>query len=159
MRTAIYKAIAARLENAGAGVQHVGLWNRDTDSLARQKAFRLPAVFVEFEPLQWTRLAAGARSADLRVRLHVVNDLLASDGDKYQDKALQRLDLVERVSAAVQGLSGDGFNTFMPVESVTDHDHDRVTRDEEAFVTRVTDTSAVPPRHAATGVNLALETS
>ena len=58
------------------------------------------------------------------------------------------------MSAAIQGLCGDGFNCFMLVESVTDHDHERVQHDEECYVTRVNDTSAVKPRTVAVGVTL-----
>ena len=49
MRKAIYKAVADRLKNQKVGVKFVSLWNRNTEQLSKQKAFRLPAVFVEFE--------------------------------------------------------------------------------------------------------------
>ena len=148
MRKAIYKAVADRLKNQKVGVKFVSLWNRNTEQLSKQKAFRLPAVFVEFEPIEWSQLSRGARSADIRVRLHVVTETLASpeEGGKYQDRALEHLDLIERIDAEVQGLSGEGFNCFMLVESVTDHDHERVQHDEECFVTHATDTSAVKPQ-------------
>ena len=156
MRKAIYKAVADRLKNQKVGVKFVSLWNRNTEQLSKQKAFRLPAVFVEFEPIEWSQLSRGARSADIRVRLHVVTETLASpeEGGKYQDRALEHLDLIERIDAEVQGLSGEGFNCFMLVESVTDHDHERVQHDEECFVTRATDISAVKPQAVAVGVTL-----
>ena len=77
MRKAIYKAVADRLKNQKVGVKFVSLWNRNTEQLSKQKAFRLPAVFVEFEPIEWSQLSRGARSADIRVRLHVVTETLA----------------------------------------------------------------------------------
>lgn len=154
MRKAIYKAIAGRIKNETVGVKHVSLWNRDTEQLTKQKAFRLPAVFVEFETIEWTQLTQGARSADIRVRLHIVTETLATpeDGGKYQDLAFEHLDLIECVCAAMQGLSGEGFNCFMLVESVTDHNHEHVQHDEECFVTRATDASAVRPQKTVTGV-------
>jgi len=156
MRKAIYKAVAERLKTAKIGIQYISLWNRNTEQLTKQKAFRMPAVFVEFEPIDWSQLSQGARSADIRVRLHVITETLATpeEGGRYQDRALEHLDLLERVSAAVAGLCGDGFNCFMLVESVTDHDHERVQHDEECYVTRATDTSAVKPRTVAVGVVL-----
>ena len=66
MRKAIYKAVADRLKNQKVGVKFVSLWNRNTEQLSKQKAFRLPAVFVEFEPIEWSQLSRGARSADTR---------------------------------------------------------------------------------------------
>ena len=111
MRKAIYKAVAERLKTAKIGIQYISLWNRNTEQLTKQKAFRMPAVFVEFEPIDWSQLSQGARSADIRVRLHVITETLASpeEGGRYQDRALEHLDLLERVSAAMQGLCGDGF--------------------------------------------------
>lgn len=156
MRKAIYKAVAERLKTAKVGIQFTSLWNRNTEQLTKQKAFKMPAVFVEFEPIDWGQLAQGARSADMRVRLHIITETLATPeaGGRYQDKALGHLDLLERVSAAMQGLCGDGFNCFMLVESVTDHDHERVRHDEECYVTRINDASAVKPRAVAVGVTL-----
>ncbi|MEG1842399.1 MAG: hypothetical protein RR221_06760 [Alistipes sp.] len=156
MRKTIYKAITDRLKGTKLNIKHISLWNRNTEQLAKQKGFRLPAVFVEFEQIQWSQLQTRARSADLRVRLHIITGTLASpeDGGRYQDQALEHLDLIESISGAMQGLCGNGFNCFMLSESVTDHDHDRVRHDEECYVTRVNDTSAVKPRTVAIGVRL-----
>ena len=156
MRKTIYKAICARLNAAQLGIKYISLWNRNTEQLTKQKAFKMPAVFVEFEPIDWSQLSRGARSADMRVRLHVITETLATpeEGGRYQDRALEHLDLLERVSAAVQGLCGDGFNCFMLVESVTDHDHERVRHDEECYVTRATDSSAIKPQAVAIDVKL-----
>lgn len=156
MRKTIYKAIAARLKGASLGIKYISLWNRNTEQLATQKGFRLPAVFVEFEPIQWSQLQSRARSADLRIRLHIVTETLATpeDGSKYQDQALEHLDLIESISGAIQGLCGDGFNGLMLVESTTDHEHERIEQNEECYITRITDTSAVKPRTVAVGVQL-----
>lgn len=156
MRKTIYKAIAARLKGAKLDIKHISLWNRNTEQLAKQKGFRLPAVFVEFEPIQWSQLQGRARSADVRVRLHIVTESLATpeDGGKYQDQALEHLDLIESISGAIQGLCGDGFNGLMLVESTTDHDHERIEQNEEVYITCATDTSAVKPRAVAVGVQL-----
>lgn len=156
MRKAIYKAICARLNAAQLGIKYINLWNRNTEQLTKQKAFKMPAVFVEFEPINWSQLSRGARSADVRVRLHIVTETLATaeDGGKYQDKALEHLDLIENISAKMQGLAGEGFNCFMRVESVTDHDHEQVQHDEECFVTGVTEISAVKPQTGIVGVKL-----
>lgn len=156
MRKTIYKAITTRLNGANLDIKHISLWNRNTEQLATQKGFRLPAVFVEFEPIQWSQLQSRARSADLRIRLHIVTETLATpeDGSSYQDQALEHLDLIESISGVMQGLCGDGFNGLMLVESVTDHDHERIEQNEECYITRVTDTSAVKPRAVAVGVRL-----
>ncbi len=156
MRKTIYKAIAEKLRNANTGVKYISLWNQNTEYLSKQKAFRMPAVFIEFEPIGWSQLSRGARSADIRVRLHIVTETLASpeDGGKYQDRALEHFELIERIETAIQGLSGNGFNCFMLVESITDHNHEQIRHDEECYVTRATDTSAEKPQIIATDVKL-----
>lgn len=157
MRNLIYKAIADRVAVAKLGFHYISLWNMNTDQLRQQKAFRMPAMFVEFETIQWTQLSQGGRSAEVRVRLHIVTDTLATPevGGKYQDKALAHLDFLERVGAAMQGLAGDGFNGFTLVETVTDHDHEQVRRDELCYLTRVNDLSGVKPRTTVSDVTLA----
>lgn len=156
MRKKIYQAIAERLRGKVPDVKYISLWNRNTEQLSKQMAFRMPAVFVEFEPVTWSQYTQGVRSADVRVRLHIVTETLATPeyGGRYQDKALAHLELIENISAAIQGLAGDGFNGFMLVESVTDHNHTQVEDNEECYITRFTDNSARRPQTVAVGVQL-----
>lgn len=159
MRKVVYKAITDRIKSTVPEVRFISLWNQNTEQLEKQRAFRFPAVFVEFEAIQWSQLTRGARAADLRVRLHIVTETLAGpeDGGKYQDRALEHFDLIERIDAAMQGLSGKGFNSFMLVESITDHNHARVEVNQECFVTHLTDTSAVSAPTIVTGINPAVK--
>ena len=145
MRNTIYKAIADRAAAARLGIAHVSLWNRNTDRLRESKAFRMPALFVEFAPIAWSQLSRGGRTAEVRVKIHVVTETLATPemGGRYQDKALEHLDFLERVGAAMQGLSGDGFNHFVLIETATDHDHEQIRCDELTFITRAVDLSSV----------------
>lgn len=55
MRKAIYQAICNRIIAADLGIGFISLWNNNTEALTKQKAFRLPAVFVEFEPIRWAQ--------------------------------------------------------------------------------------------------------
>ncbi len=157
MRKAIYKAIADRLNAAELGIGYISLWNQNTEQLRQQKAFRLPAVFIAFDPIVWSQRGQGARAADVRVRLHVVTETLATPevGGKYQDKALEHLDFLEKVAAAMQGLAGDGFNCLMLTETITDHDHEQLRRDELCYITGATDTAGVKPRTTISGIALA----
>lgn len=156
MRNQIYKAIADRAAAAKLGFRYISLWNQNTEQLRQQKAFRTPALFVEFELIAWSQLGIGGRSAEVRIRLHVVTDTLATPeiGGKYEDKALAHLDFLERVAAAMQGLAGDGFNRFMLIETVTDHDHEQLRRDELRYLTRIGDLSGIKPRATVSGVAL-----
>lgn len=157
MRNVIYKAIAGRVKAAKLAIHHIDLWNQNVDKLSENRAFRFPALFVEFEPIQWAQRGQGVRAADIRVRIHIVTKAPATPevGGKYQDRALEHLDFLESVGGAMQGLSGEGFNGFALVETVTDHNHDGITHDELCFATHVTDTSGVKPQATISGVSLA----
>lgn len=145
MRKALYLAIIERLKAANLGIQHYSLWNNNIESLSTEQGYQFPAVFIEFEPIQWAQEQQRVRTAQIRVRLHIVTDTLGSpaDGSQYQQEGLAHLDLLEQIDAAVQGLCGENFNGFMLVESVPDTDHENVLHNEECFVTQVCDQTAV----------------
>lgn len=46
-------------------------------------------------------------------------------------RALEFLSLIQRINAAMQGLSGDGFNACILVESVPDHNHEEIIHNED----------------------------
>ena len=153
MRRTIYLAIIERLKGADLGIKHISMWNNNLDRLEKERGFKLPAVFIEFEPIQWGQLQQRVKSAPVRVRLHIVTTTLATpeDGAVYQDDALEYLDLIEAVNGAIEGLSGEGFNGFMLVESIPDHNHTEVYHNEEIFTTQVTNTSAARQAALLTG--------
>lgn len=155
MRKTIYQTISERIENANLGITKISLWNKNANLFAQQTT-TLPGVFVEFEPIEWTQLSNHTRSADIRVRLHIVTPMPApaENGEIDPNKALEHLDLIEKVSGVIQGLSGNGFNGLMLVESVTDHDHEQVEDNQECFVTRATDLSGARSHTVVTGVTL-----
>lgn len=141
MRKIIYLAIIARLKAAGSGVRHFSLWNENITDLEKENGYSFPAVFVEFEPFKWEQRGNGAKSATIRVRLHIVTETLAdpSDGSQYQTDALEHLDTIDNVVDAVSGLAGEGFNRFQHVETIPDHNHDQIQHDIEVFSCEIRD--------------------
>ncbi len=159
MTTTIYKTLCERLSAAGIGIQYISLWNNNTAQMSAEAAFGMPAVFIEFLPVEWKQLQNGVRSAETHIVLHILQESVATSehGGQYQDIALERLVFFEKINACVQGLSGEKFNTFMLVTSELDHDHDSITHDAAEFVTHITDTSAQKPQHKAVGLNLSIK--
>lgn len=144
MRKALYLAIIERLKAAELGIQHISLWNGNIDELSKEQGYCFPAIFIEFERIQWQQEQQRVRTAQVRIRLHVVTETLGSpaDGSRYQQQGLEHLDLLERINTTMQGLSGDGFGSFLLVESIPDTDHQSILHNEECFVTQVRDTSS-----------------
>lgn len=160
MRKIIYLAIVAKLKIAKLIIQRISLWNNDLENLSPNKAFRTPAVFVEFDPIVWQQLSLGVRAADIRLLIHVVTRTLATpeDGGKYQQEALSHLDLIEGVNVALQGLSGEAFGSLTLVETIPDHSHDTLIHETLIYTTHVVDNSAattfqsVQPKSVAVGI-------
>lgn len=140
MRKQLYLAISKKLKKENAEVKHISLWNQDTEMLTQQPGYATPAVFIEYEPIIWEQRQGGARVADVRIWLHIIVATKAAPvyGGKFQDKALDLLDLIENVSESVTGLSGKCFNAFMLVESDTDHNYKEVQHHKECFTTCLT---------------------
>ncbi len=151
MRKRIYLAIIAGIKAANIGIKHFDKWNENTENLAQQNGYALPAVFIEFAPIAWQQRGGGVKSATARILLHIVTETLASaaDGSRNQDDALEQFDTADAVVAAAQGLSGEGFNKLQHVTTETDHNHEQIQHDIEAFSCEIADSSAAKVRTLA----------
>ena len=147
MRLQIYKAICNRLTAQVPDIKHIDLWNNNIAVLSGGAVWPRPAVFVEFETIEWRQQQNRARMADIAVRLHIVTDAVSYNGstDPKQDSALAFLDLINKVNAAMQGLRGDNFAGFMLTTSATNHDHAELIESVERYITRAQDTTAMIP--------------
>lgn len=147
MRKAIFLAIADALcpanpadPNADTSkniVPYVDLWNDQVNLLGGGTAFETPAVFVEFEQIDWKQQNAGARRGDIPVRLHIVTRAVAHHGhhDQRMGEALAVFDLINDINAAMQGLRGNGFAGFQLTTSATNHNHGELVENVERLVT------------------------
>ncbi len=145
MRKQIYKAICDRISQQVSEVKHIDLWNNNISVLSGGAVWPRPAVFVEFETIEWRQQQNRVRMADIAVRLHIVTDAVSYNGstDPKQDTALAFLDLLNKVNAAMQGLRGENFAGFMLTTSATNHDHAELIESVERYITRAQDTSAM----------------
>lgn len=145
MRKQIYKAICERISQQVSEVKHLDLWNNNIAVLSGGAVWPRPAVFVEFETIEWRQQQNRARMADIAVLLHIVTDAVSYNGntDPKQDTALAFLDLLNKVNAAMQGLRGENFAGFMLTTSATNHDHAELIESVERYITRAQDTSAM----------------
>lgn len=132
--------------------QHFDMWNENILQLAKLRPFAPPALFVEFDTIRWSYNGQKVRQADIPIRLHVVTATTATAeaGGRYQDKALERFDIIDGVTQALLSFSFDDgvrqAGTFRYAESATDHNHEEVRDDIESWVTSCRDASgcAVP---------------
>lgn len=167
MRKNILKAIAGRLSRQVPEVKFIDLWNDQLSVLPTGASWPLPAVFVEFEQIDWHQMANHARTADIGVQLHVVTRIVKYNGvfdrravktirpDSTRiDAALDHLDLLDRINAAMQSLSGENFASFMHTSSMPGVAHGELAENVERFVTRVCDMTAVRTASVARGLSM-----
>ncbi|MEG2067595.1 MAG: hypothetical protein RRZ65_08160, partial [Tannerellaceae bacterium] len=65
------------------------------------------------------------------------------DGNDFQEKGLEYLDLLDDVNRVLHQFSGEGFGSFSCTKSITNHNHTGIIEDIEEFETLVKDDSAV----------------
>lgn len=129
MRKELYSKLTAALRAAGDGaIKHIDLWNHNVEFIEQETAWERPAVFIEFEPIQWRGLVPGIEyRAEARVRLHIVTDWSGADD------GTDVFDLPELIHEAISGLEGEDFADFQLSESVTNHNHEEIVESIETY--------------------------
>lgn len=133
--------------------QHFDLWNQQVAFLEENTSFNLPAVFVEFTPHTWQTLGNRKQCADLTIRLHIVTQWFSDTADyvpeEFMLKAVEYLDIIDKVVASMQNFAPTNANAWMRTRSIPNHDHGRYVDSIEEYVCNIVDTSAVPhPQYA-----------
>lgn len=142
----LFLAIAARLQEAVSDIQFIDLWNANIEYISGSAVWPTPAVFVEFDPIEWHQQGRLGRMADVGVRLHIVTREVKHNGvtDDRINTDLLRLDLASDINVAMQTLHGEGFTTPMLTNTTTNHNHTELVEDVQRYVTRLQDNAATP---------------
>lgn len=137
MRKNITLDIIGRLRERVPEIAYYDLWNDQIATLAGGAVFARPALFVEFETIEWRQMQHGSRRGDVRLRLHVVTDAVSANGacDKRFEASLAHFDLLRRVCGALHGMHGEGYAGMMHTTSATNHSHAELIESIEYFVT------------------------
>ena len=148
MRANIYKALVQKLKEytdaeGNQVFKHFDLWNEQVDFIEDETPFDVPAVFIEFGMINWNDTTQNIQRATVPVRLHVVTEWKGSecDGSLYQDKALERLDIVDGLASHLFNWShNDGATNIQRMQrkaSHTNHNHGELVEDIEDFTCTV----------------------
>ena len=141
MRKQLYTAVSAALEAANIGIRHIDLWNENTDYLEQEMAWGRPAVFVEFDDIEWQAVKDQTLRCRSTFRLHIVTDWnTAAD-------SLSAFDLSEQVQRAVEAIgSTERFGNIRLAGSLTNHNHEDLLETTDIYqYTGVRDLSAIEP--------------
>ena len=120
MRAEIYKAIKTALKsnkNDGNEVQYVGLWNNEIENIQGNIAFPLPAVFVEFETIEWEQGGLNMRTGDVAIRLHIITvaQMPWVNNETEENRDIEYLELINKINRKIQGLEGDNFSKILSI--------------------------------------------
>lgn len=161
MRKQVYLKIIERLKQADLGIKHFDLWNTATTLTAPGRTFQCPAVFIEFQNIEWVHVQQRVRTAQMRINIHLVTDVVGSakDGSSQQEQALGYFVLIDEVNRALHGLSAEGMGSLILVESISDHENLDIRHSVECFMSCVADTSACKNYVLATEVEPLLNIS
>ena len=120
-------------ELCNRAIKHIDLWNHNVEFIEQESAWDRPAVFIEFEPIQWITIVPGIEyRAEGRVRLHIVTDwsTAVEDGTDGADKFFE---LPDRIHDVLAGLEGKCFRDFTLAESLTNHNHEDIVESIEVY--------------------------
>ena len=143
MNKELIKAMAGAIreikgENGESRIKHIDLWNRQVEFLDQEVPFPRPAVFFEFGEILWDGLNCG-RGVVYRgkcpVILHIVTDWSGQVG--LDEKQLEDLELPDIIASALEGLKGEGFDSFQRYSSIPNHDHEEVVETVERFTVNI----------------------
>jgi hypothetical protein len=135
MRKELYEAISARLMATGA-IRYVDLWNRNVEFIEQEENWERPAVFVEFDPIVWSRTKERYLRTVSTIKLHIVTDWVgsASTVSDNRDDALSVFDLPEIVRKAIEGMAErDCYYSVALIESHTNHNHEDILENIEVY--------------------------
>ena len=120
-------------EPCNRAIKHIDLWNHNVEFIEQESAWDRPAVFIEFEPIQWITIVPGIEyRAEGRVRLHIVTDWSTAVEDGT-DGAGKFFELPDKIHDVLAGLEGKCFRDFTLAESLTNHNHEDIVESIEVY--------------------------
>jgi hypothetical protein len=151
MRKQIYSFISGRLlAMAGEPVKHIDIWNNQVAFIEEEQPFPTPAVFIEFQPINWRFQGGAVREAQVSIDLHVVTD---SRTGRWSD-VIEVFDLLDAINRQLHGAHTDGIDDLTALTSTTDNLFGELMHNIETYTCHVLDTSAAPVRQTRPGVKL-----
>lgn len=112
------------------------IWNRNIMYLVKEQPFDVPAVFMEFMPIEWQTLPKQtAQMGDLTFRLHIVSRFYSQthNSSPLQEEELEYLDLPERLHDSLHLVRLTNTGTIVHESSTFDSSHDSYIESIEQY--------------------------
>lgn len=129
-RQGLYSTVRNLLTNHVEDIQYIDLWNENVDFMEEDSEYALPAVFIEFGPIDWQPLTPSGSGVwdkgEGEVRLHIVTGW---SSEAYAEA----WNLTEQVTETLRGVAGELFGMFYPSQSLTCHSYKDVLENVEVY--------------------------
>lgn len=118
--TQAYKELCEHIHSRVPGIKHIDLYYGQENILDGDgdwNPFKCPAVFLDFNAADVQDVGAGVQHLLTDVGVYLVFETTADSGSRSigQARALEFMDLLRQVMAALQGHSGEHFNAMSRV--------------------------------------------
>ena len=147
----VYQSLLKQIGTIKEVVQ-VDVFNDQPMRRKQEEAFDLPAVYIEFKPIQWNHRASGRRVADIQIDFHLETDMTGKDSagitpEEQRERGLAYMRLLDDLYACLAGFgaAGDitGFNGLTLTAEQLNVNSGVTREDIISFTTHVEDDSAV----------------
>jgi hypothetical protein len=137
------------------GKVYIDIFNQQYRTPEKKATWQMPAVFIEFVPINWDGENSGCKTAsNARIKLHCVeqkisdtSDLDLIEDEEAQNKALEAFNFIGRVHKAVQGKAAGKYGKFDKVNEIPDHNHKGMIVEIIEYKAKLTDDSAFTKGH------------
>jgi hypothetical protein len=148
MRKEIYQLVESVLsqimdENNEPLIKHFDVFNQQILFITQERPFQTPAVFIDFNRIDWNYMSYGIKEADVAFNLYVVAD---STTEKYSN-SIEVFDLHDKIAAVLWNRTEnnsddcDGIGAITLQSSTTDNEFDELRADVDTYVCHVIDRS------------------
>ena len=132
----IYSDIKSSLEDNVTDIKTIRIWNNQPDNEKKEKPIAYPAVFVEFQNMEWDKTLlnqthfsqetgyskTSEQKGIFTIRLHCVFSYLEQETDIFSEMDT----LIDSIFQYTQGLKGDYYTHLRRTGETQDTNHNRV---------------------------------
>lgn len=131
MRAELLEAIIDCIKTHIPEVKHIDLWNHNVEFIEQEDAWERPAVFVEFGAVDWSITSGGKYlTGKCSVMIHTVTDWMPGNHKTA-------FVLCEKITSALNGLTGSNFRGMVLERTLTNHNHEDILENIDSFAVRV----------------------
>lgn len=153
-----YESILQRLLAKEVPLEYFDVWNDQIERNADEEDtlfFNYPAIFIEFEPVEFETLGRRKQHGELNFNLIVASESLHETANiesiLERSKGFEHLQILDAVFASLQGFNkefedGSGFGSITRTKFQYDHasSGDQIISHEMPFKCRLVDVAAMP---------------